>query len=199
MTKYPIPQHQNSNRHHLIEVIKAYPLATIISVNNGSSLISHIPLIYRESDHKLIGHIDVYNPQTKFMTDNNPVTIIFSGPQCYISPSIYTTTQLPTWNYIKVHLKGVVKAIKSTEALRTSLIKMTDFFEQPDNSFTLEYDNPKMEAGLNYIKMFEITVTEWEGKFKLSQDKHMRDRKAAKQELIRANKQDINPFLKKVF
>ena len=24
MTKYPIPQHQNSNRHHLIEVIKAY-------------------------------------------------------------------------------------------------------------------------------------------------------------------------------
>lgn len=199
MTKYPIPQHQNSNRHHLIEVIKAYPLATIISVNNGSSLISHIPLIYRESDHKLIGHIDVYNPQTKFMADNNPVTIIFSGPQCYISPSIYTTTQLPTWNYIKVHLKGVVKAIKSTEALRTSLIKMTDFFEQPDNSFTLEYDNPKMEAGLNYIKMFEITVTEWKGKFKLSQDKHMRDRKAAKQELIRANKQDINPFLKKVF
>ena len=47
--------------------------------------------------------------------------------------------------------------------------------------------------------MFEITITEWEGKFKLSQDKKKSDMEGAKQELIRANKKSIEPFLKKVF
>jgi transcriptional regulator len=183
----------------MIEVIKAYPLATVISIQNNEPLITHMPLIYRETDGKLIGHIDIYNPQTKLMRDNNKVTIIFSGPQCYISPSVYTTTQLPTWNYIKVHLKGTVKAIESKEALKESLIVMTEFLEQPDHKYVLEVNNPRMDANLDYIKMFEITITHWEGKFKLSQDKIKRDTEAAKQELIKTNQQNIEPFLNKVF
>ncbi|MEZ4795772.1 MAG: FMN-binding negative transcriptional regulator [Flavobacteriaceae bacterium] len=197
--KYPPPHHQDHDIQNMIEVIKAYPLATVISVHNNEPLVTHIPLIYRESDGKLIGHIDIYNPQTKLMRDENDLTIIFSGPQCYISPSVYTTTQLPTWNYIKVHLKGTVKAIESKEALKESLIIMTEFLEQPDHNYVLEADNPRMDANLDYIKMFEITITNWEGKFKLSQDKIKRDTEAAKQELIRGNQQNIEPFLNKVF
>ena len=183
----------------MIEVIKAYPLATIISVHNNEPLVTHMPLIYREADGKLIGHIDIYNPQTKLMRDDNNLTIIFSGPQCYISPSVYTTIQLPTWNYIKVHLKGTVKAIENKDALKESLIIMTEFLEQPDHKYVLEANNPRMDANLDYIKMFEITISHWEGKFKLSQDKIKRDIEAAKQELIRANQQNIEPFLNKVF
>jgi len=140
----------------MIEVIKAYPLATVFSVKDNEPLVTHMPLIYRESDGKLIGHIDIYNPQTKLMRDDNDLTIIFSGPQCYISPSVYTTTQLPTWNYIKVHLKGTVKAIESKEALKESLIIMTEFLEQPDHKYVLEANNPRMDGNLDYIKMFEI-------------------------------------------
>ena len=95
----------------MIEVIKTYPLATIVSVKNNEPLITHLPLIYND-DGNLIGHIDIYNPQAEVLKNDNDITIIFSGPQCYISPSIYTTKQLPTWNYIRVHLKGKVKAIK---------------------------------------------------------------------------------------
>lgn len=197
--KYPPPHHQDHDKNNMIEVIKAYPLATVISVYNNEPLVTHMPLIYRESDGKLIGHIDIYNPQTKLMRDDNNLTIIFSGPQCYISPSVYTTTQLPTWNYIKVHLKGNVKAIESKDALKESLIVMTEFLEQPDHKYVLEANNPRMDANLDYIKMFEITITHWEGKFKLSQDKMKRDTEAAKQELIRANQQNIEPFLNKVF
>lgn len=197
--KYPPPHHQDHNANHMIEVIKSYPLATVISIRDKKPLITHLPLIYRETDGKLIGHIDIYNPQTKLMKDDNDVTIIFSGPQCYISPSVYTTKQLPTWNYIKVHLKGKVKAIESKETLKESLITMTEFLEQPNHNYVLEADNPRMEANLDYIKMFEITITDWEGKFKLSQDKKTNDTEGAKQELIRANQQNIEPFLNKVF
>ena len=196
---YPPKHHQDNSIQHMVEVIKTYPLATVISVDNNRPFITHLPLIYREEDGKLIGHIDKFNPQADLLKENHEVTVIFSGPQCYISPSIYSTTQLPTWNYIKVHLKGTVKAIASEEALKKSLITMTAFLEQPYQKYVLEPENPIMARNLDYIKMFEISISEWEGKFKLSQDKKPRDMANAKAELIRANQDSILRFLDKVF
>lgn len=197
--KYPPKHHQDSNTLHMLEVIKTYPLATVISVEDNQPYITHLPLIYRASDGKLIGHMDIYNPQTKLMQGNKELTILFSGPQCYISPSIYTTTQLPTWNYIKVHIKGTVKAIDNKDALIESLVKMTEFMEAPEHKYVLEADNPRMEGALDYIKMFEITIDSWEGKFKLSQDKKTVDTVNAKAELIRASQESIQVFLDSVF
>lgn len=194
---YPPKHHQDNDQNHMIEVIKTYPLATLISVANEQPLITHVPLIY---DHgKLIGHIDIYNPQAQLLKDDNDITLIFSGPECYISPSIYSTTQLPTWNYIKVHLQGTVKAIESKTALKQSLISMTEFLEAPEHNYVLKPDNPRLDRNLNYIEMFEITITHWEGKFKLSQDKKPKDINAAKTELIRANQESVKRFLDSVF
>lgn len=197
LLKYPPKHHQDNDRNHIIEVIKTYPLATIISVKNNEPLITHLPLIFK--DDKLVGHIDIYNPQTQLLKDNNNITILFYGLQCYISPSIYTTTQLPTWNYIRVHLKGKVNAIESTEALKASLISMTEFLEAPYHKYTLEANNPRLDANLNYIKLFEITIDTWEGKFKLSQDKHPKDIENARAELVRANQENVKAFLDGVF
>ncbi len=195
--KYPPKHHQDSDLNHIIEVIKTYPLATIISIKDNEPLITHLPLIYEEG--KLIGHIDIYNPQTEYLKDNKDITVLFYGPQCYISPSIYSTTQLPTYNYIRVHLKGKVTAIEDKNALKQSLIKMTEFLEAPNPKYTLEPDNPRLDANLSYIKMFEIDITNWEGKFKLSQDKKTSDMMAAREELIRVNQESTRQFLDKVF
>ncbi len=194
---YPPKKHQDDDINHMINVIKTYPLATLISVKNNQPLITHLPLVYENG--KLIGHIDIYNPQAELLKNETDVTIIFAGPECYISPSIYSTTQLPTWNYIKVHLKGKVKAIESKGALKQSLITMTEFLEAPDHNYVLEPDNPRLDKNLAYIEMFEIEITNWEGKFKLSQDKKPSDIKAAREELARVNQESIKLFLDKVF
>ena len=195
--KYPPQHHQDNDINHMIEVIKTYPLATVISVKGNNPYITHLPLVYRE-DGKLIGHIDKFNPQAELLKDNNEVTIIFSGPQCYISPSIYTTTQLPTWNYIKVHLKGKVTAVDDERTVKQSLVDMAEFLEQPGHKYTLTMDNPRMHGLINYIKGFEIDITSWEGKFKLSQDKKIKDITNARKELIRVTQQSIESFLIKV-
>ena len=195
--KYPPKHHQDNNKGHLIEVIKSYPLATVISVKDNLPLVSHLPLVY--DDGKLIGHIDIFNPQKDLLKDGNLVTIIFQGPQCYISPKVYSTTQLPTCNFIKVHLRGTVEVIKSKAALKQSLIAMTEFLEAPNHDYVLEPDNPRLDANLEYIEMFEVNITEWEGKLKLSQDKKTSDMMAARKELIRANQVSIADFLDKVF
>ena len=197
MYNYPPQQHQDDNREHMIEVIKTYPLAMLISVKDNMPLISHLPLIYSEG--KLIGHLDKYNPQAELLKNNNDVTVIFSGPQCYISPSIYSTTQLPTWNYIMVHLKGNVKEVTDEEMIMQSMIEMTTFLEAPEHKYILEPDNPRMSQFINYVKGFEIDITHWEGKFKLSQDKKPSDIENARNELIRANQESITAFLNGVF
>lgn len=195
--KYPPKHHQENNKNHIMEVIKTYPLATLISVKNNTPLITHLPLIFK--DNKLVGHIDIYNPQTELLKDNNDITVLFNGPQCYISPSIYTTTQLPTWNYIRVHLKGKVNAIENTNALKESLITMTEFLEAPDHKYVLEPENPRLDANLKYIQLFEIEIENWEGKFKLSQDKLPKDIENARAELLRTNQESIKQFLDSVF
>lgn len=195
---YPPKHHQNNNINHLIEVIKTYPLATLISVKDNLPLITHLPLIYNSAGN-LIGHIDLNNPHAQLLKNDNPVTIIFSGPQCYISPSIYTSKQLPTWNYIKVHIEGTVKAVKSKDALKQSLITMTEFLEAPNHKYVLKPDNKSMNGYLNFIEMFEISIDSWEGKFKLSQDKKPADIENARAELVRANKESIEDFLRKCF
>ena len=83
--------------------------------------------------------------------------------------------------------------------LKQSLITMTKFLEATDHKYILEPDNPRLDANLKYIEMFEITITNWEGKFKLSQDKNPKDKRLAREELLRANKESIKLFLDKIF
>ena len=107
------------------------------------------------------------------------VQIIFNGPQVYISPAVYSTTQLPTWNYFKAHLKGKLTIENEREKVKQSLINMTAFLEGDQPNYTLEPDNPRMEAALDYIVGFRIEITSWEGKYKISQDKKKEDQKRA--------------------
>lgn len=194
---YPPPHHQDDTKAHLLEVVKSYPLAILISVKDETPLVTHLPLIY--SKGKLIGHIDKYNPQAEMMKNNLPITVIFSGPQCYISPSIYSTSQLPTWNYVNVHLKGDVMAIEDPEIVKQSIVDMTAQLEGLEQKYELTKDNPRMHNLIDYIKGFEINITHWEGKFKLSQDKNLKDFRRAKEELIKANQQSIEAFLERIY
>ena len=52
---------------------------------------------------------------------------------------------------------------------------------------------------LSLVSNFEIEITDWEGKFKLSQDKKPKDIEAARNELVRVNQESIRKFLDKVF
>ncbi|WP_027126441.1 FMN-binding negative transcriptional regulator [Gelidibacter mesophilus] len=194
---YPPQQHQDDNRDHMIEVMNTYPLAMLVSVQDNTPIISHLPLIYSEG--KLIGHLDKFNPQAELLKNDNDVTVVFSGPQCYISPSIYSTTQLPTWNYIMVHIKGKVTEITDPEIIIQSMMDMTSFLEAPSHRYQLERDNPRMAQFISYVRGFEIEITNWEGKFKLSQDKKPSDIESARSELIRANQESIRLFLDTVF
>ncbi|MEN8845844.1 MAG: FMN-binding negative transcriptional regulator, partial [Candidatus Arcticimaribacter sp.] len=162
--------------------MQMYPLAIINSSMNNEIESTHTPLVYQHNEQLgvLIGHIDKYNPQLEHFKNNTAVQIIFNGPQVYISPSVYSTTQLPTWNYFKAHLKGTLTIENDREKVKQSLINMTVFLEGDQPKYKLDPDNPRMEAALDYIVGFRIEINSWEGKYKISQDKKQEDRVRAK-------------------
>ncbi|WP_394747250.1 FMN-binding negative transcriptional regulator [Spongiimicrobium salis] len=200
--KYPPKHHQEHYFDNVITVVKNYPFASLITAKDNLPFITHIPMVYEQDGStygKLVAHIDKYNPQVATLTENAEVTTVFYGPDCYISPAIYSTKQLPTWNYIFAHLRGTVHLLKDKEAVKSTMVRMTSFLEGEHPKYQLAQDDPRMDGLIDYIIGFEIKITAWEGKFKFSQDKLARDRELAKQELIKSQQRDVSEFVAKIF
>ena len=88
---YPPPHHQSHDIEKMISVIKHFPLGMLVTAMDGKPFVTHIPFIYNENTKKLVAHLDCSNPQMESLMDNAEVTVVFKGPDTYISPSIYTT------------------------------------------------------------------------------------------------------------
>ncbi len=181
---YPPSYHLNNDRHLAYRVITACKLATVISPTENDVMVTHIPLILDPDKGELgslIGHIDRNNPQTGYLSRHS-VTAIFHGPDAYISPTVYHSRQLPTWNYITVHITGAARLLCHDETAQ-SLIHMAEVLEAGDQPFVLAPDDKRMLGLLPYIVGFEIDIEKLTGRFKLSQDKSRQDMLQAKQQL----------------
>lgn len=196
---YPPPHHQSNDIEKMISVIKHFPLGMLVSAKDGKPFVTHIPVIYNETTKKLVAHIDRNNPQVETLKNGAEVTAVFKGPDTYISPSVYSTPHLPTYNYIIVHVAGNIKLINEPEAVKKTMVDMTEFLEGEAQKFILKKDDPRMERLINYIQAFEIEITHWEGKFKLSQDKIPQDFENAKQELIKKSQKDVSGFIEEIY
>lgn len=196
---YPNPSYQVSDAQTIIQVIENYPLASLLSSRDNEISVSHIPLIHEEHDggHILVGHLDRNNPQLVGL-HNSKVTALFHGPDAPISPNDYQTDQLPTWNFIKVSVKGRVVLMDNENDLRRSLQQLNRVLERGyPRPFVLEDDHPRMNALLTYIQGFRIMVEEWHGIFKLSQEKSEADYQGAKTKMLSFNEHRIKEAVKK--
>lgn len=115
------------------------------------------------------------------MQEGQDVLMIFTGPHAYITPSWYAEHDVPTWNYAVAHVKGKARMIFEEPGLSEILREMTLVFEG-DGPAAWEFGLPEdLKAPGNLssaIVGFEITVTSFEGKFKLSQNRSAVDRRS---------------------
>jgi transcriptional regulator len=196
---YPPPHHQSGDIEKMISLIEHFPLGMLVSANASKPYCTHIPFIYNKEKDVLVAHIDKANPQLSTLTNDAEVTIVFKGPDTYISPSVYTTKQLPTWNYIIVHITGTIQLINDAERAKETMIAMTEFLEGPEPGFILKKENEAMDRFVNYIQAFEIQITNLEGKFKLSQDKNETDFQNAREALIKKTEEDLSGFINSIY
>jgi len=155
--------------------IKENSFAILVSVKDGLPVGTHIPLALEKNAQGadvLMGHISRGNEQKYTLADGTKVLAIFPGPHAYISPRWYTEMKVPTWNYISVHVYGMVKIVEG-EALRAALSRLMGNYEQHrPRPVTMEEIPEKMVADeLRGIVGFEITIDEIQAAYKLSQNR----------------------------
>lgn len=170
-----IPRHFAVNDPILLHrVIRDNSFATLITSGLEEPFATHIPLLL-EGD-ELIGHMARANPHWK-MFDGRAALAIFSGPHAYVSPRIYVTSpNVPTWNYVTVHVFGKPQVIESQEESAAILRRSLDVYD-PHMPRTKELED-YIDAQVRGIVAFRILIDRMEGKFKLNQNKMPEDRNA---------------------
>ncbi|WP_315833800.1 FMN-binding negative transcriptional regulator [Bradyrhizobium prioriisuperbiae] len=182
---YHYPSYLETDLQRLIPVMKAYPLGLIVTSDGTQFGATHIPLMIEpaaDGGVRLLGHMDAANPQLAEL-DNRPVYVVFFGPDTYISPSVYVTRQLPTWNYVTIHAEGRSRVEAPGVGIFDDIARLAEQSEPPAG-WTFDKSEPAITRLAPLIRRVIIDVTRIEGRFKLSQEKSAADQQAAANHLI---------------
>ena len=113
---------------------------------------------------RLIGHLDKYNPQIEHFRSSEKVKLIFNGPQVYIFPLRSMARHNCPPGIILRPTKRAYYHRKGSGKVKQSLINMTAFLEGENPAYTLDADNPRMAAALDYIVVFTLKLNNGKGK-----------------------------------
>ena len=161
------------------------PAINLVTVGkDGTPLASLLPAVWKSEQAAdgtygtLITHISKGNPQWKEISHGQIGLAIVQGAQAYVSPTNYEKKLtnhkvVPTWNYQKLHLTGILEVSEDTEVLREIVSELTDFHEQSREKpwSASESDPDYMKVQLQGIVAITMKVTKVETAFKMSQNR----------------------------
>lgn len=166
-------ENRMTNRAEIVDFMQRFSFATVITSQDNIPTATHLPFLVRIENEKifLTAHFAKANLQWETI-ENNIVLVIFSEPHAYISPRHYEKElNVPTWNYLAVHAYGKGKLITEAAAVREVLNATVKNYEMAYNqqweSLPEDYKRHLSEG----IVAFEIEITEFQAKKKISQNK----------------------------
>jgi transcriptional regulator len=170
---YQPPQFQSKDRAQALDIIRAQPLASLISVDDtGLPYVTHLPLHVEERGEQLVllGHCAKPNAHWKYLQARPQAVVTFLGPNAYLSPQIYPDlARVPSWNYVAVHCTVQATLIEEPEAKDRLLKKLIGdhepAYKQQWIDLGIEFQH-KMLAG---IVGFELQVVDLQCKIKINQ------------------------------
>ena len=164
--------YKNENLTEIEEFIRQNSFAILVCQVDGAPWASHIPLeLKKEEDGsaRLIGHLAKANSQSQFIQSDKEILAIFNGPHSYVSSSWYKEEEVPTWNYIAVHVYGKAR-IQTEEELYNSLKQLVNRYEKDsDEPISVETLSEKTMRQIRGIIGIEISIEKIQAAYKLSQ------------------------------
>ena len=157
--------------------VKKYSFATLVSQKEGLTA-SHIPLSWHDDSEQayITGHLSKANPLASSFDGEHELLAIFMSSHAYISSSWYDHVNVPTWNYIAVHIYGNAQKIDEQE-LYQSIEHMVEKYEsnRPNRFKLSDFSDKELKAHLNGLIGFRMSINRVEAAYKLSQNRKDRD------------------------
>lgn len=201
---YPLPPFRSSDPAKIAAVMRAFPLATLISPAGGDDgwpTVTQVPLVHhaeRGARGTLLGHFDANNPHAGILVREPRVTCLFHGPNHYITPSIYPTEHYPGWNYVTVRVNAHARALTDRERVRALLFELAERHEPQASGYRLRSEQRNFERYLDMVFGFELEIVEQRAIFKLAQDKGRASADLAASYLAGQVQSDVLPLLREL-
>jgi len=187
-----IPDSYRGDERNAVELMQRYPLALMMSgSHDGLPFATHLPTVIPPDTAEalsagtaplagisIFGHLNRSNPHWQALQDGGQALLVFSGPNSYISPTLYDPgPAAPTWNFISVHARGSVRPIvdrdQTLDVIRRTVTSMeTAFGGGWDMTGSLEY----FDRIVSGVGAFELKIETVDCMMKLSQEKNLATR-----------------------
>lgn len=172
------------------DLVRAYPLATIITSSRETVEATQTPLFF-ESDapdcNTVIGHIARINPQAEDVMKPGQMLAVFNGPSAYVSPSWYVEDEdVPTWIYQAVHLRGEIEPVVGADmrALMEDIIRLSE--RRIGGAWQLDrISETDIARMMPRIVGFRLHITALTGISKMEQTRSVRNREGVAEALER--------------
>lgn len=183
-----IPKHfEVTDKDKIFGFIEANAFGQLVSSVNGRHFSTHIPFLVSKDRSRIFAHLAKSNPQINEI-EGQEALITFAGPHDYISPSWYDGPGVPTWNYQAVHIYGNCKVFTEPDALKEVVDTLTYKYESGfKNPWKPEYKATMLGA----IVGIEIFINEVQCKYKLSQNRPLKDQELVIQQLKNAGSKKL--------
>ena len=175
---YTSPYYREEDLKKIADFVREHDFATLVRAEDNLPVASHL-LVDFQSDSAgtwlISGHMARANSLWKGFVPDREVLLIFGGPDTYISPTWYNHLNVPTWNYIAVHLYGLPRVIDGGEELQDILSRLIRRHETNSN-YRMEALPPEfVQKQMRGTVGFQVKVTRVEANFKLSQNRDDED------------------------
>ena len=158
-----------------LDFVEQQGFGVLISSGSAGPVLSHLPVLLDRSQGRLCllrAHVAKANDHWRSL-DNQPATMVFNGPHCYVSAGWYRERRVvPTWNYVTVHLHGTARLERGVDAKRRMVGDFVAHFEAGlPEPWTIPADETDyMDRLLDGIVAFSIDVQRIEATWKLNQN-----------------------------
>jgi len=191
----------------ILDFIRTHNFGILVTALQGIPQATHLPFsleIDGENAWQLTTHMAKANVQWKHLQPDTEVLVIFQGASAYISPRWYDHINVPTMNYIAVHIYGHPQLIEDEEELYQMFKKQIESYEGKHiDQYNIDSLPPQMYKNeLKGLVAIKIKVSRMEASFKLSQNRDENNYKSIIGELEKqpdASSQTIATHMKEIY
>ena len=187
-----IPKYyREEDRQEILAFLKQNNFPALVTFDGERPIATHTPVEVVEDESgkvTIYAHISRANPQWKTF-DQQEMLLIFQGAHTYISPRWYGHVNVPTWNYMIVHVYGNVRFLQGDElyALLSRLIGA----HEVNTGYSLEsLPQDFVQKEMKGVVGFAIVVTRIDAGYKLSQNRNDEDHENIIRELNKREDED---------
>ncbi len=182
---HPNPIYHDADQARNIAFARERGFGILAANGPDGPMLGHVPFLLNDDGARADLHLVRSNPIARALREPIPVQIAVSGGDTYISPDWYgIDDQVPTWNYVAVHLTGMLE-LRPQDELLPLLDRQSAAYEGrllPKAPWSTAKMQPEtMEKLMRMIVPCRMTITGVDGTWKLGQNKPDTVRLAAAQ------------------